>query len=173
MATIVTENKTVMGQPMYRFEISSSEGTEFFDQGWKAAVKAHQLHKNGIEIFYCREWDKGTREWVDATEETINEGYGRYERLRARSGKDPEPKEVVPTLSEDARGKIIGASNTLKMVAIAGKTQLPSDDDKRQVGMELMEVLSALGYDIKEIKSLVTQYGHSVNAQPLSPELVK
>lgn len=173
MAVTITENKIVMGQPAYRFEVSSENGTEFFEQGWLAAVKAYNLHKKGVLNIVCREWNKKERIWFDVTEETIAEGYNRAER--SKNGKSLVEKEYVPSLTDNQVGTIKGAAKTLSMVAINGKNILPSEEDKKQVGMELMEVLSALGYSIKEIKALVIQYGHSVDAQsnPVPPELVK
>jgi hypothetical protein len=165
MAVTIIENPTIMGQPKYRFEIrySVTDEVEYFDQGWKQAVRAYQLFKQGVGIF-CKEWDKKANEWVYTTDETIEEGRARAERSR-NGNKEMEPKEIVPSLSDDQVSCIKDASATLKIVAQFGKKQLPDHDTQNMIGMELINVLVAVGYDIDGIKHLVNQYIESSKAQ--------
>lgn len=168
MATIISENRVVMGQPVYRFEIEFKDQdtkTEYFDQGWKQAVRAFQLSKTGFSIV-CREWSKKNNEWENTTDATIEEGRVRAERSRAANGnKEVEPKEIVPTMTEGQLNTIKFASETLRMIGIIGKKQLPDEETKINVGAELMNVLGAIGYSVKDIKHLVNQYDASLKVQ--------
>lgn len=173
MAIAITENKYVMGRPQYRFEVQCpTMGVEYFEQGWQMAVKAYQWYRQGHQGILCREWkdewltekfSKKANAIVNITDDSIAEGKARAERSRQTNGKEPRAfEEVVPTLSDGSIAIIQNAVTTLKLVAQAGKKQLPDEETRQMVGMELMQVLNAMGYTVKDIKHLVNQYDQSI-----------
>lgn len=160
----ITDNRYLMGIPVYKFSVSYSSEienvVEFFDMGWKAAVKAEQLDRQGCEGIACQEWKKG--EWIDVTEDTIQEGKDRIAKAGKRTV-TPKEEEAIPTLSLESIKTIKGAATTLALLALIGKKQNIDEETKYQVGMELFNVFSAMGYTIDEIHQLTDVFGANVH----------